>query len=103
MCGAAFDVNNGWLLTGAVDGSLAMWSQEGRCLEVMRDLGGNVRFPESFILAVHNPMHLRIAAPNTRCLEVMRDLRGNVRFSESFILANRTPIHLRGPLPGGHA
>ncbi|KAK9840413.1 hypothetical protein WJX74_009520 [Apatococcus lobatus] len=40
MCSAAFDVINGWLLTGAVDGSLAMWSQEGRCLEVMRDLGG---------------------------------------------------------------
>ncbi|KAK9865109.1 hypothetical protein WJX84_002030 [Apatococcus fuscideae] len=40
MCGAAFDVNNGWLLTGAIDGSLAMWSQEGRCLEVMRDIGG---------------------------------------------------------------
>lgn len=46
MCSAAFDVINGWLLTGAVDGSLAMWSQEGRCLEVMKDLGGSVRlFP----------------------------------------------------------
>ena len=43
MCSAAFDVINGWLLTGAVDGSLAMWSQEGRCLEVMKDLGGSVR------------------------------------------------------------
>ena len=81
MCSAAFDINNGWLLTGAVDSSLAMWSQEGRCLEVMRDLGGNVGPPRLIPCSLQYELSCAqhgSACQEGRCLEVMRDLGGNV-------------------------
>lgn len=38
ICSVAFDTDNNWLITGSYDGSVKIWSQEGRCLDVFEGM-----------------------------------------------------------------
>jgi len=42
ICSVAFDTDNNWLVTGSYDGTVKIWSQEGRCLDVFEGLSDTV-------------------------------------------------------------
>ncbi|KAK3240375.1 hypothetical protein CYMTET_49778 [Cymbomonas tetramitiformis] len=42
ICSVAFDTDNNWLITGSYDGTVKIWSQEGRCLDVFHGLSDTV-------------------------------------------------------------
>jgi len=42
ICSLAFDADNNWIVTGSYDGTVKIWSQEGRCLDVFDGLADTV-------------------------------------------------------------
>lgn len=42
ICAVTLDTENNWLITGAYDGRVKMWSQEGRCLDTFTGVTDNV-------------------------------------------------------------
>mmetsp|Transcript_348 Transcript_348/g.594 ORF Transcript_348/g.594 Transcript_348/m.594 type:complete len:555 (+) Transcript_348:210-1874(+) len=42
ICSVTFDTENNWLVTGSYDGTVKLWSQEGRCLDVFDGLADTV-------------------------------------------------------------
>mmetsp|Transcript_22487 Transcript_22487/g.73031 ORF Transcript_22487/g.73031 Transcript_22487/m.73031 type:complete len:760 (+) Transcript_22487:29-2308(+) len=38
ICSLAIDTDNNWLITGSYDGTVRIWSQEGRCLDVFEGM-----------------------------------------------------------------
>jgi WD40 repeat protein len=42
ICSLAYDSDNNWIITGSYDGTVKIWSQEGRCLDVFEGLADTV-------------------------------------------------------------
>eukprot|EP00898_Chlorokybus_atmophyticus_P000231 jgi/Chlat1/1208/Chrsp115S01669 len=62
ICSVAFDTDNNWFITGSYDGTVKVWSQEGRCLDGLENMADTVN-----ALAYIKPMrHYWITGRNKR-------------------------------------